>query len=345
MTLNKSVRPTVDEIIKRRVGEAKYKLSGVVKLDVDRMGEWVTLTEEESKQVCDLLNSLTFVEREPCECVLRHRLTVSGYEIAFEEKEIRGLRGIASDPDCELERIVEKYISDTNPDCQYTPLTCPTSSATVYGKVTEINALAFDDVWGLWEVVSEGENSGAVHSLPGTGACMIIINNIDFSNAKKVTLSADVMLPSKKNGNNNYGLVMDVWTDDEEDMRFYWETEYNSYYYLLCSGSDTGTLIGKWGASTVLGSESNGWTSFNDSHGVESPKVDGISFEYGKYTNIKCIWDIENDALELYYDGQLTKKVDFNESTFKFANEGDNACGLRSNRDDVYFKNIDLIDE
>ena len=345
MTLNKSVRPTVDEIIKRRVGEAKYKLSGVVKLDVDRMEEWVTLTEEESKQVCDFLNSLTFVEREPCECVLRHRLTVSGYEIAFEEKEIRGLSGIASDPDCELEHIVEKYISDTNPDCQYTPLTCPTSSATVYGKVTEINALAFDDVWGLWEVVSEGENSGAVHSLPGTGACMIIINNVDFSNAKKVTLSADVMLPSKKNGNNNYGLVMDVWTDDEEDMRFYWETEYNSYYYLLCSGSDTGTLIGKWGASTVLGSESNGWTSFNDSHGVESPKVDGISFEYGKYTNIKCIWDIENDALELYYDGQLTKKVDFNESTFKFTNEGDNGIGLRANRGDVYFKNIDLIVE
>ena len=238
--------------------------------------------------------------------------------------------------ECECEN------TEANP---YSAFVCPLSSSTVYGKVTETNALSFNDVWGSWEVVSEGEEAGAVHALDN-GACIAVINNVDFKNAKKVTISADFMLPSRKQGNNNYGFILDLWVDKNEDTFFYWESNFNSYYYALQSGGgDTGTLIGKWGASTVLGSESNGWTSFNDSHGVESPKVDGISFEYGKYTNIKCIWDIENDALELYYDGQLTKKVDFNENTFKFTNEGDNGIGLRANRGDVYFKNIDLVVE
>ena len=261
-----------------------------------------------------------------------------------------------SEPDNNPEGIPEEKCPECgNPlsecECEegdgiYTSLECPTSSSVVYGKVTETNALKFSDVWGAWEVVSEGEYAGAVHSLPGRGACMIVINNVDFSKAKKITISADVMLPSRQDGNNNYGFVMDIWTDPDEDTFFYWETKFNSYYYVFQSGGgDTSTLIGKWGAGTVLGSEANGWTSFGEAHGVESFTPEGLEFQYGEWTNLKCVWDVENDALELYYDGQLTKKVDFDESTFKFTNEGDNACGLRANRDDVYFKNINLIVE
>lgn len=231
-------------------------------------------------------------------------------------------------------------------DNPYTPFTCPTSSSTVYGKTTEENALSFNDVWGQWEVVTEGEHAGAVHSLPGTGACIGLINNVDFTKAKKVTISADIMLPANKAGNNNYGFVLDVWAEPGDDTFFYWEAEFNSYYYVLQSGGgDTGTLLGKWGAATVLGNEANGWTSFGDAHGVESPAVEGLEFNYGTYTNLKCVWDVENDALELYYNGQMTKKVDFDEATFKFTNDGDNGVGIRANRDDVYFKNINLIVE
>ncbi|MBE6608093.1 MAG: hypothetical protein E7633_06030 [Ruminococcaceae bacterium] len=363
--LDQKTRPTVDEILERNVGRPGYELSGVVKIDAYRLGIWVTLTEEESKEVCDFLNSLEFVEREPCECVLMHRLVVSGYEISFEEKEIRGLRGIASDPACNLESIVGKYLKDENgeekcPYCgnflfecncddnkgPYSPFTCPTSSSTVYGVTTENNALAFNDVWGVWEVITEGDLAGSVHATADGGANIGLITGIDFTKAKKVTISADFLLPEKKAGNNSYGFILDVWAEPGEDKYFFWETDFNSYYYCLQSGSgDTGTLIGKWGASSALGEKNNGWMSFDKVHGVQSPATKGLEFRYGEWTNLKVVWDVENDAIEMYYNGQLTKKVDFNETTFKFTNDGDNGVGIRSNRGDVYYKNINLIVE
>ncbi len=249
-------------------------------------------------------------------------------------------------PDCG--KPVDECECEVDPgnDTPYEPFTCPLSSSTVYGVTKTENALTFNDVWGAWEVITEGEHAGAVHATDEGGANIGLITGVDFTKAKKVTISADFMLPANKSGNNNYGFVLDVWAEPGEDTFFYWEADFNSYYYCLQSGGgDTSTLIGKWGAGKVLGVDANQWTSFGEAHGVESPAVEGLEFNYGEYTNLKVIWDVENDALEMYYDGQLTKKVDFDETTFKFTNDGDNGVGIRSNRGDVYYKNINLIVE
>ncbi|MBE6608092.1 MAG: hypothetical protein E7633_06025 [Ruminococcaceae bacterium] len=247
-------------------------------------------------------------------------------------------------PDCG--KPVDECECEEESATPYSPFTCPTSSSTVYGVTTENNALTFNDVWGSWEVITEGDLAGSVHATADGGANIGLITGVDFTKAKKVTISADFLLPEKVTGNNNYGFILDVWAEPGEDTFFYWEADFNSYYYCLQSGGgDTGTLLGKWGAGTVLGGEANGWTSFGDAHGVESPATEGLEFRYGKWTNLKVVWDVENDAIEMYYDGQLTKKVDFDETTFKFTNDGDNGVGIRSNRGDVYYKNINLVVE
>ncbi len=226
------------------------------------------------------------------------------------------------------------------PDLPYEPFTAPLSSSNIYGTITEINALTFDNVWGAWEVITEGENAGAVHSVAGKGACIAVINNVDLTKAQKVTISADIALPSKFSGNNSVGFVMDVWATED----FYWEKESCSYYYLYHSGRENiETFIGKWGVATIKGEKTYGWNDFNESHGLKTNEEEGLEFAYGQFFNLKAVWDLEYEVLSLYYNGVLTQTIDLEGNPF--VNQGNNACGLRSNRDDVYFKNINLIVE
>ncbi len=232
----------------------------------------------------------------------------------------------------------------------YSVFEVPLSKATVYGE--EKGAIKFLDIWGEWQVVEEGDNKGAAFATLEGGSAIGLIYEYDFSKAKKVTLSADIMIPNNKGGNQNIGFVFHTW-DDTTDSAFYWETAFNNYFYVFTAGGGSpGCSLGAWaggGATWNDGSTTSGWTGFNATNaGVVGHELQGVEFQYGEYFNLKGVWNAETLTLENYYGGQLGQTATFTDLPFdnvESAENGGPKCGIRSNSGECYFKNITLIIE
>lgn len=221
---------------------------------------------------------------------------------------------------------------------EYTPFNVPTSSV-VYGET--LDTLSFNDVSGQWKVITqEGENKGAVYSVSGMG--LAVINNIDFSNASKITISADIK--TLADHQTDCGFILDYWIDPEAPSIFQWEGDYTSYMFMYMNGGNT--IMAKLGATAF----SSGWEAFepwwynssayNVTYTDYAPVLD---FQYDKYINLKVEYDCINEIYTIYYDGVAVETADFDARIF--TSEGDNGVGIRSNGNNAYFKNINVVVE
>ena len=173
---------------------------------------------------------------------------------------------------------------------------------------------------------------------------LALVNNVDFTKANKITISADIMLPEKASMGNDVGFVMNMWISPGDDQYFHWTDDFVSYFYCFNTGfGKNSCMIGKWGETKAELKYKKGLHTFEKVDGIVESKVEKVDFKYGEYFNLKAVWDVENYSLAVYCDGQLYQTIDFDSNPF--TNEGDNGIGLRANRGDVYFKNIDLIVE
>ncbi len=234
----------------------------------------------------------------------------------------------------------------------YNVLEIPTSKATVYG--VDKGKIKILDIWGLWELAT-GDNEGAVHAIKNddNNSCIGLLYEYDYSDAKKVTLKADIMIPAKIDGaNQNIGFVFHTW-DDTSISPYYWETAFNNYYYVFTGGGGSpGCAIGAWaggGATWNDGSTTDGWTGMDENQsGKESFTLEAAEFQYGQYFTLKGVIDLETNTVECYWGDQLGCKCVLTDVPFNNVEteaDGGPKYGLRSNTGDVYFKNVELIIE
>jgi hypothetical protein len=170
---------------------------------------------------------------------------------------------------------------------------------------------------------------------------LAVINNIDFSNASKITISADIK--TLADHQTDCGFILDLWLDSDVSI-FGWEQEHISYMFMYMNGGNT--IMAKLGATAF----SSGWEAFEpwwytyESYGVTYTTYDVFpDFWYDKYINFKVEYDCINEMYTIYYDGVAIETADFDARIF--TNEGDNGIGIRSNGKNVYFKNINVVVE
>ena len=244
------------------------------------------------------------------------------------------------------------YAEEACPDCgmplsecvceveEYTPFNVPTSSV-VYGET--LDTLSFNDVSGQWKVITqEGENKGAVYSVSGMG--LAVINNIDFKDASKITISADIK--TLVDYQTDCGFILDYWIDPEAPSIFQWEGDYTSYMFMYMNGANT--IMSKLGPVSI--GIDPGWGAFEpwwnayESYGVTYTTYDVFpDFHYDEYINLKVEYDCINEMYTIYYDSVAIETADFDARIF--TNEGDNGVGIRSNGNNAYFKNINVVVE
>ncbi len=222
---------------------------------------------------------------------------------------------------------------------EYTPFTVPSASV-VYGET--VDTLTFNDVNGLWEVVTEeGDDKGAVYSV--SGSAIAVVDGVDFTKASKITISADIKTPS--GSNTDCGFVLDLWLDTESSI-FGWEQEYISYMFMYMNGANT--IMSKLGAVSI-GADA-GWGAFDSwwqnsaSYNVVYTDYEAVlEFQNDEYINLKVEYDCENEVYTIFYNDVAVESADFDARIF--ANEGDNAVGLRTNGANIYYKNINIVVE
>lgn len=222
---------------------------------------------------------------------------------------------------------------------QYTPFTVPSASV-VYGET--LDTLTFNDVNGLWEVVTEeGDDKGAVYSV--SGSAIAVVDGVDFTKASKITISADIKTPS--GSNTDCGFVLDLWLDTEYSI-FGWEQEYISYMFMYMNGANT--IMSKLGPVSI-GADA-GWGAFDSwwqnsaSYNVVYTDYEAVlEFQNDEYINLKVEYDCENEVYTIFYNDVAVESADFDARIF--ANEGDNAVGLRTNGANIYYKNINIVVE
>ncbi len=223
---------------------------------------------------------------------------------------------------------------------EYTPFSVPSASV-VYGET--LDTLSFNDVNGLWEVITEeGEDKGALYAV--SVASLAVVNNVDFTNAKKITISADIKTPT--DFQTDCGFVLDYWINPEAPSIFQWEGEHTSYMFMYMNGGNT--IMSKLGPVSI--GEDKGWGAFEDwwqnaaSYNAVYTNYDAFpEFRYDEYINFKVEYDCVNEIYTIYYDGVAVESVDFDARIF--ANEGNNAVGIRTNGRNIYFKNINIVVE
>ncbi len=226
------------------------------------------------------------------------------------------------------------------PTEEYTPFSVPSASV-VYGET--LDTLSFNDVNGLWEVITEeGEDKGALYAV--SGASIAVVNNIDFTNAKKIIISADIKTPT--DFQTDCGFVLDYWINPEAPSIFQWEGEHTSYMLMYMNGGNT--IMSKIGPVAI--GDDKGWGAFEDwwqnaaSYNVVYTNYDAFpEFRYDEYINFKVEYDCVNEIYTIYYNGVKVESADFEARIF--ANEGNNAVGIRTNGPNIYFKNINIVVE
>ena len=222
---------------------------------------------------------------------------------------------------------------------QYTPFTVPSASV-VYGET--LDTLTFNDVNGLWEVVTEeGEDQGAVYTV--SGAAIAVVDGVDFTKASKITISADIKTPT--GANTDCGFVLDLWLDEETSI-FGWEQEHISYMFMYMNGANT--IMSKLGAVSI-GNDA-GWGAFEDwwqgyeSYGVVYTNYNAVlEFQNDEYINLKVEYGCANEIYTIYYNGVAVESADFEADIF--TNQGENVVGIRSNGANIYYKNISIVVE
>lgn len=222
---------------------------------------------------------------------------------------------------------------------EYTPFSVPSASV-VYGET--LDTLTFNDVSGMWEVVTEeGDDKGAVYAVSGTA--LAVVNNIDFKNASKITISADIKTPS--GSNTDCGFVLDFWMNPEDTI-FQWEGDTISYMFMYMNGANT--IMSKLGPVSI-GADA-GWGAFDSwwqntaSYNVVYTDYEAVlEFQNDEYMNLKVEYDCANEVYTIYYNGVAVESADFDARIF--ANEGENAVGIRSNGANIYYKNINIVVE
>ncbi len=238
-------------------------------------------------------------------------------------------------------------ITDIIGEDPYYPMSMPVVSSTVYGE--SIDHLVFNDVWGAMEYIPEGENAGALHFTEDGGAGMALIRDIDFSKAKKVTLSAYMMIPEEIKGENqNIGIIVNS-TADISKSPYYWETSFNSFIYAFIGNNNTDTAacsgICVWGIQKNIDRDFLGWASLGESDGLVTPSTKNDSRPFGEYFKVTVVWDAETMTLELYYNGQLSRYITFEEYPLINPFSDNPTFGFRSHTGDTYIKDISLIVE
>ena len=222
---------------------------------------------------------------------------------------------------------------------QYTPFTVPSTSV-IYGET--VDTLTFNDVNGLWEVITdEGEDQGAALAL--SGAAIAVVDGVDFTKASKITISADIKTPT--GSQTDCGFILDLWLDKEVSI-FGWEAEHISYMFMYMNGANT--IMSKLGAVSI-GNDA-GWGAFEDwwqgyeSYGVVYTNYNAvIEYQADEYMNLKVEYDCANEVYTIYYNGVAVESADFEADIF--TNQGENAVGIRTNGANIYYKNITLVVE
>ncbi len=221
----------------------------------------------------------------------------------------------------------------------YTPFTVPSTSV-VYGET--VDTLTFNDVSGLWEVVTEeGEDYGAAYTV--TGYAIAVVDKIDFRNASKITISADIKIPT--GSNTDCGFILDLWMN-EEDSIFQWEGENISYMFMYMNGANT--IMSKIGEVSIgddagWGAFESWWENSASYNVVYTDYAPVLEFQNDEYINFKVEYDCEYEVYTIYYNGIAVESADFDARIF--ANEGNNGVGLRTNGANIYFKNINIVVE
>ncbi len=230
----------------------------------------------------------------------------------------------------------------------YTVLTIPLSSATIYGE--DMGQIKVIDIWGAWQIIEDGDNAGALYAEPGENMAMLY--EYDYSKATKVTISAEMMLPQAVDGNPNMGFFMNTW-DDTTTSPYYWMTSFNSTLFAtaICQGNP-GTQPSLWagtGAELNNGHVDGGWYLMDEANaGVVHTPLEGAEFQYGQYFKLTAVWNIETLTLEMYYDDQLEYTATFTQDPFEeheTAEDGGNKCAIYSASGNAYIKNLTLVVE
>lgn len=249
------------------------------------------------------------------------------------------------------------------------------------------SALEFETRHGTtWEVIdSDDYNDGAFYTGYSGNAnnykALALINNVDFENAKKITISADIAngadhrvvgADGKPTGNADRGFLVEVWnTNGEGDTNpLFYENKNCSFFKVFLAGHSVSASMGKYGATNFENDAQNrdgGWMSLpGGSAGLGQPaetatKEDGPKNDAGKlvyqaentyvtmdkggedaYINFKVEWDRENLVMSYYYNNVLVKSVEFTRDIF--VNDG-SGMGITAASGDVYFRNFVLIVE
>jgi hypothetical protein len=222
----------------------------------------------------------------------------------------------------------------------YTPFSVPSASV-VYGEA--LDTLSFNDVSGMWEVVTEeGEDQGAVYAT--TPQAIAIVNNIDFKNASKITISADIKAPT--GSQTDCGFVLDYWLSADADSIFQWEGEYTSYMFMYMNGANT--IMSKLGPVAIgddagWGAFESWWQTAASYNVVYTDYAPVMEFQADEYINLKVEYDCANEVYTIFYNGEAVESADFDARIFD--NDGANQVGIRTNGANIYYKNINVVVE
>ncbi|MBE6619101.1 MAG: hypothetical protein E7626_04890 [Ruminococcaceae bacterium] len=238
------------------------------------------------------------------------------------------------------------------------------------------SAIEFETRKGeTWQIVeTEGKHKNAFYtgyqgSISGYSN-LALINNVDFANASKITISAKIAhgLQHKETAakNSDTGFVVEVWNVNGEDgtSPIVYENQKISFFKVYLAGYGVSATAGKWGPTEFATKEHNNdgkWYNVVGSGKAGLPDEativdDGLKNDKGKYvyqaenvrtideyTELKVVWDRENLVLSYYYNGALVKSVKFSRNIF--VNKDGSGIGIATAAGDVYFKDFNLIVE